>query len=298
MPKPNVPLIELLNRYRDESMRGGKSPKTVRLYRYAIEAARSYLGHAPSVADLTDSTLAGTMGRVVARGGAPRTANAHRDRLCALWRFARRCGLCATEPNVPPLREPERVPVGLTLDELRRLHSACGEQEGRVEGVPACVWWVALLLVAYDTGERVGAILRIEWGDVDLAGGWVRIPAEIRKGQTRDVLRRLHVETVRHLALLRGLSPDARVLPWPGNSTTMYYHWSRILRAAGLPVDRRHKFHCLRKTVASHFAAAGEDASRLLDHADRATTAKYLDPRIVGQVAPCDVLPRPWEAAR
>lgn len=293
MSKPNVPLIELLNRYRDESMRGGKSPKTVRLYRYAIEAARSYLGHPPSVADLSDATLAGTMGRVVARGGAPRTANAHRDRLCALWRFARRCGLCSTEPNVPPLREPERVPVGLTLDELRRLHTACVQQEGRVGGQLACLWWTGLLLVAWDSGERIAALLAIEWGHLD-ADGWLRVPAENRKGRTRDIVRRLHLDTVRHLDLMRRSADGPLVFPWPGNPTTMYYHWGRILRSAGLPVDRQHKFHCLRKTVASHFAAAGEDASRLLDHGDRATTAKYLDPRIVVARQAADVLPRPW----
>jgi len=54
------------------------------------------------------------------------------------------------------------------------------------------------------------------------------------------------------------------------------------LAAAGLPTDRRSKFHRIRRTVASAVAEAGGNPSEALDHASPKTTKRYLDPRIVG----------------
>ena len=63
----------------------------------------------------------------------------------------------------------------------------------------------------------------------------------------------------------------------------------------GLPSDRRHKFHAMRRTVASFYEAAGGNATELLGHSTRdVTRTHYLDPRVVGQgVNACDVLFRP-----
>jgi integrase len=53
------------------------------------------------------------------------------------------------------------------------------------------------------------------------------------------------------------------------------------------------KFHAMRRTAASHFAAAGGDASHFLGHSSPRITEKYyLDPRIADTgPQPCDVLP-------
>jgi integrase len=68
---------------------------------------------------------------------------------------------------------------------------------------------------------------------------------------------------------------------------------NKILERAGLPKDRRCKFHKIRKTTASYYEAAGGSAQRLLDHSSPAVTRKYLDPRIVTQGVPApSVLPK------
>ena len=64
-----------------------------------------------------------------------------------------------------------------------------------------------------------------------------------------------------------------------------------IIREGQLPDSRRNKFHKFRRTTASNFEAAGGNATKLLDHRKRATTAKYLDPRVIKKVMPADIVP-------
>lgn len=63
--------------------------------------------------------------------------------------------------------------------------------------------------------------------------------------------------------------------------------------AAGLDTRKRLRFHQIRRSAASHFAAAGGEAVEMLDHSSpKITNRWYLDPRLVdrGQ-RPCDILP-------
>lgn len=63
----------------------------------------------------------------------------------------------------------------------------------------------------------------------------------------------------------------------------------------GLPDNRLYKFHAIRKSVASHYEAAGGNATELLGHTSRKITRAYLDPRIVRKKSAIDVLFRPGE---
>jgi len=63
-----------------------------------------------------------------------------------------------------------------------------------------------------------------------------------------------------------------------------------VLKSAGLPCTRKHQLHCLRKTVGTAVYASGGSAQDALDHADRRTTQRYIDPRAVKKDAPCDIL--------
>ena len=47
----------------------------------------------------------------------------------------------------------------------------------------------------------------------------------------------------------------------------------------------------MRRSVASHYKAAGGDATELVDHTSRKVTQAYLDPRIVKRVQEMDLLP-------
>ena len=121
---------------------------------------------------------------------------------------------------------------------------------------------------------------------------WLLIYAEYRNGQTRAKTWKFHAETV---ALLREIvQPEPElVFPFPYNSATLWNRYDTLLKSAGLPHDRKHKFHCLRKSVGSYFEAAGGNAMQLLDHSSRKVTQSYLDPRIVKAVQASELLFRP-----
>jgi hypothetical protein len=66
----------------------------------------------------------------------------------------------------------------------------------------------------------------------------------------------------------------------------------KICKRAGLPQNRRSKFHRIRKTTASFYQAAGGSAQSLLDHSSPAVTRRYLDPRIVAPKPAHELLPK------
>lgn len=134
--------------------------------------------------------------------------------------------------------------------------------------------------------------MQARWSDVDLAGGWLHVPAETRKDRKRDRQYRLSAEAVAALERIREPAREL-VYPWPLDPSSLYNHLRSILRAAGLTTDRRSKFHRLRRSHASYAEAAGLDATELLGHSSRAVTRGYLDPRIVRRVDPIAAIPRP-----
>jgi integrase len=57
------------------------------------------------------------------------------------------------------------------------------------------------------------------------------------------------------------------------------------------------QFYSLRRSFASHLAAAGGDAREGLGHSSESVTRRYLDPRVTNAGKPADwqMLPRIWE---
>jgi integrase len=173
-------------------------------------------------------------------------------------------------------------------EELKKLWSACEATEGDIGGIAARNWWHSLHAVCWDSGERISALLGLRWEHISLESGWANFPAEIRKGRRRDLSVKLHADTV--MLLMRIRQSRGPIFPWPYFPTHIFRVYGRLLRSAGLPSSRKHKFHCMRKSVASYYEAAGGNATALLDHSDRKTTEAYLDPRIVGQQHASDIL--------
>lgn len=266
----------------------GVSARTEKLYRYTIQAFGEHLGRPATVDDLEELTVARFLSTRL-RDKAVATAAKDAAQCRALWEFASRRNLTNGRwPQMRRIRVPERVPRCWLTEEMQRLLLAASERHGTIAGVPAAAWWRAALLVCYDTGERVAALLSLEWRDVTPVG--VTFRAEGRKGQRRDIYRQISPETAAAIAAIRG--PRLKVFDWDRAMTSLWSHLGKILEAAGLPNDRYSKFHCIRKTTASYAAAAGLDAQRLLDHASPKTTRAYLDPRVVAPPSAPDVLPR------
>jgi integrase len=265
----------------------GVSSRTERLYGLTTKQFSTFLGRQAEVADLDETNVARFLAHRL-RTRSTATAAKDRAQLRALWEFLARRGVVNTWPSVRPIRVPERVPRAWMTDELRRLLAAAAETPGTVGDVPAGLWWKALVLVCYETGERISGVLSLRWQDIHPEG--ITIRAEARKGSRRDIWRGISPDC--HAAIMATRTDRELVFAWDRFHTALWGHYGKILKRAGLPTDRGSKFHRIRKTTASYAAAAGLDAQAVMDHASARTTRAYKDPRIVGTPQAVTVLPR------
>jgi integrase len=270
----------------------GRADNTRRLYRTTLRTFGKFLTRPPELNDLTDDTVSRFLDWFLRLPRSPFSANKERSNLLAIWRFACRKNFVDHWPDVEPDAEPERIPQAWTAAQIAQLLAACNDVKGTISGVPACLWWRTLHLVAWDTGERIGGIRDLRWSHVDRVGGWVLVPAELRKGGKADRIYRLADDTLASLAELRAVSAKY-VFPWPYSRNYLWNRYGKLLRESGLPHDRSRKFHCIRRSVASHYEAAGGNATTLLGHSGRKVTMAYLDPRIVKPESAIDRLFRP-----
>lgn len=272
--------------YRPLRLRG-RSANTSRLYGCTIRAFSKYLETPATVDDLTDLTLS----RYLEHRGAtrsPYTAEKERTQLCSLWRFAADRGFTTTRPVVPPAPLPDRVPRAWTLGELGAIYRAAAATRGTIGAAPAGVWYSALVSVLWETAERIGAVM--ECSPQDFVPPHLHVRAEYRKGGKRDRVYRLSSRTVELVTAVKG---TRHLFEFPYSRTRLWSRYADIVARAGLGRGRSLSFHALRRSAASHYAAAGGDPVQLLDHSSpRITHRWYLDRRLTDcGPAPCDILP-------
>jgi len=264
------------------------SPHTLRLYRHSIKAFEATLKKTAEVSDFTDDNLEWHMHCLVNAGLSVSSANKDYAQLSAMWRFAHRNGYTTVWPNVRPMHEPEKVPLGWLPSEVETLFATVQNLDYKICGVPARMWWRCLLSILLDTGERIGAIRQLTRANVH--GNYVLVPATVRKRQTREKLYKMHPETAADLKTLLALHRYDLVFPWDRTDTYLYYRYTKILKSAGLASCGKSKFHRLRKTACSAVANQGGNPTAAMDHANARTTKRYLDPRIVQETATCDLV--------
>jgi integrase len=265
----------------------GKSPGSIRLYWLCLSQFDRSIGKIADVSDLTEDNILLHLSR--RSHVAPATRNKELSQLLALWRFAAQRGVLDSWPHIDKEHEPERDPIAWMPDELEKLLAGAAKVAGKIGNAPASLFWLAMIRTILDTGERVGAVRQIKTGW--LQGEWLLVPAEARKGKTRDRRYRLSAETIAAIAELRKhTAGSCEVFPWPYGETYLWNRFKLVLKSAGLPCTRKHQLHCLRKTVGTAVHASGGSAQDALDHADRRTTQRYIDPRAVKKDAPCDIL--------
>lgn len=272
----------LNSRIRDE--------KTRHQYRVAMRNFREAIGHEPKLADLTDDNVTRLVILLSVRKLAAKTINERRGRINAMWAWLARRGTVTTWPTVPPIPEPERVPVAWTREQLNQLFHAADRERLLIAGIPAPLWWRSLHFAAWDSGERITALISCCWPH--LQGEWLHVPAELRKGKRRDRIYRLATDTLACLDSIR-TPPRERIWPWPYSPSYLWIRYRIIRQRAGLPTDRRSAFHRIRRSVASYYEQAGGNATELLGHSSRHITRSYLDPTIVQFAQPADLLFRP-----
>ena len=270
----------------------GRSPRTIQLYLTSLRTLDTFLRRPAVVADLSDETINRFLSWFRDLPRSPASVNKEHANITAIWRFACRKNLLTIWPDVCRDPQPKRVPIAWLPHELDQLWAAVRKQQGWIGCCAAADWWAALLSLAWDSGERITAIRSLTWKDVDLRGGWVVFQATTRKGGRSDEAYKLHPDTIAALEQIR-FPRREEVLPWPYNTTYLWNRYTEVLKLAGLPTDRRSKFHRIRRSVGSYVKAAGGDPTEALRHSDSRTTRAYLDPRIVTQQQSVDYLFRP-----
>lgn len=295
-PSPDESIDALLRYFAYRRLRG-KRTNTLEKYRGSIRVLTAVLKRPPLISDLTNENIEAVMwhSRSAEKGNSIETANAHRSKLVSVWNFAWREGIVRKGPSVGKLRAPHRIPTAWSREELHKLFAAVKEIEGFVAGVPFPIWMTAFLRVIWDSGERLNAVLCLSWENLNTKSGLLTIPAELRKGNSSDMQFKLSTETLAALdrlhkvAMTQGTAGDA-IFPFDLSESMLFAMLRAVLRRAELPCGRRDLYHKLRRSVASHYAAKGGDATALLGHFDASVTRRYLAPDIVGARHASEVL--------
>lgn len=261
----------------------GRSPESVRLLRHAITQFSRWLGRPALLDDLEDLKVSQWLTAMAAKKAANSVAR-ERSGILALWNLAQGRGLVKVRPMVAPELIPQGIPRAFTTDELRRLAESARFSYGWVGPVPAATFFRALIAVGLESGERINALLTTPkhlWQRPTLT-----VPARVRKGRQQERVYELSPEASDLVdAVSRHDGPT--VFWWVASDTALRKRWKTITRRAGLGDGRDVQFHALRRSTASHLAAAGLDATAFLGHSsDRITRRSYLDPRVVDSKRP------------
>ncbi len=298
-PQPDLPVRKF---YR-EVYRLCRPPRAVSERNYdpwldCLNGFRKYLGREPILADLNTETAAAWAGAMLEGGQSRSTINAKIARLKALSRFALRRRFATEAIDYERLRELRRLPEAWSVENMAAILTSARQATGKIVGVDADRWWVALLLVLYDTGLRRTAALGIRFNELDFTTKTLRVPAERMKNGVEQVFH-LHDQTI--AAIVDTLPPTREYLfPWPykGAYSKCQNEWLRkIIVAAGLKCGPRDLFHKIRRTCATQIALKlGEHAAiHQLGHLSLVTIRNYVDPRFLANHTAARGIDRPGQ---
>jgi integrase len=254
-------------------------------YWSAINALCAFRGCEVTLDQLSEDLIEQFAAWRVAQGRSASTINKNVAMLAALWRFAFKKRFLDDLPrDLVDIEELTRVPEAWTVDRFATILNAAASFDGTILLAPVSHFFPALLLTLYDTGLRIGAVLKLTVDALD--GPWLNVPAEVQKHKSGQIL----LLDPRTAELLRTLPRGESRMLFPTDGWRKHAliglerMYRRILKKGGLPHGRRDLFHKLRRTNASYVAAAaGEQAAqKQLGHSHISLTRRnYIDPRLL-----------------
>ena len=263
-------LHDYLDRY--NSTRDLRS-STADHYHWVVQSFRHLHGDLDLTA-LTADHLTAWLRWLADNGRSPWTIKQRRISLLVLWRSAWLDGLA---PPIPPLRRARPLHYAVqawTPQEVLQLVAAAERLDGRFcrTGLRRDLWLASLVRTGYDTGLRLGDLLRFpacEMGE---------LPVLVQQSKTRWPTHvRVRPETLCAVRACLADGPPRRLL-WPlwGRREAFYRLLRRTVAAAGI---RPGTFRWLRRAAAT---ACERDSpgsgTLLLGHQHRSTTeAWYID---------------------
>jgi integrase/recombinase XerD len=254
----------LRQRFLDELARRNYSPRTVEAYLAGVLRFVRYTGRAPDQVGADD--LRAFQMDLIAKGVSWSTFNQTASALRFFYTHV--LGRDHFVPYIPFARKPQKLPVILSPEEVRRLLAAVGQPRQRL-----------MLRLAYGCGLRLGEVMRLRIADLDSARGllWVRGG---KGNKDRAVpLPACLLEELR--AYWRVHRPADYLFP---NRQGKPLHGAVLQRALGQALvvsglTKAATVHTLRHCYATHMLEAGTDLmtlQRLLGHSHVHTTMRYL----------------------
>jgi site-specific recombinase XerD len=203
----------------------------------------------------------------------------HRNRIMTGVKFLLRVTLRRHDlaAEIYHLKEPQKVPLVLSRDEVRHLLAMAPSLKLR-----------AMLSLAYGCGLRAGEVVRLKAGDIDSAQGIIRIVQSKGRKDRNVMLPAEILSLLRQWWRERPTRKDAGV-PLPdrwlfpsrvGRSCLTTRQFARLFRAtvAAAGIRKPVSLHTLRHSFATHLLERGVDIrviQALLGHAKLETTAGY-----------------------
>lgn len=231
---------------------------------------------------------------------APATVNRERAVLCKSLNMALRRGMIDRNPvlAVRPLKE----------NNARERYLEAAEGEKLLAAAPD--WLRPMIVVALQTGMRLGEIIAIQRGDVDKARQMLRIP-KTKSGKVRhvplNVVALAAVEGQSVYVGKDGASPFVFVNPEkkgkPYGKSSVDHAFRRTVKAAGMATAGldRVTFHTLRHTVVSRLVAAGvpdRKIMKLVGHSTQGMVSRYAHLSPDGLWDAANLLARPSVSRR
>jgi site-specific recombinase XerD len=140
--------------------------KTIKLYQHSFRMFGLWLGHAATLDDLQNEIVGKYLSHLFRSELKPASVNKERSQLLAIWNHAHKLGMVRLGPLVKPVKAPETIPTSLTVDDLRQLCNSFDKLLGSTRGVENRLLIRAAFLLQYVTAERIGAIVQLQWSDI------------------------------------------------------------------------------------------------------------------------------------
>jgi integrase/recombinase XerD len=255
-----------------------RAPRTVDAYRRDLGHFARFLDSQPSRA--TTEELERYVAQLRADGLSAATIARRLSALKGLYRHLMLLGVRADNPaaELSPPRRVRRLPRTLSPSEAERLIDAANGT------TPRSLRDSAIVELLYGSGLRVGELVSLERGSVDLDRRIVRALGKGSKERIVPIGRRAAEALRRYLSrgrpyLERRQRPELFLNAKGGPLTRsgVFLILRRLAEKAGLEAGRVHP-HLLRHSFATHLLEGGADlrsVQEMLGHADLATTELY-----------------------
>ena len=281
----------LCSRMIDDMVRRGLGRTSQRGHLRACEQFAVWLGRSPDTATPDDVKL--FQKHLIESGAAIQNRNRIMTGVKFLFRVTlRRHELVA---EIFHMKEPKRVPLVLSQDEIRRLLVLAPDLRTRT-----------MLSLAYGCGMRASEVVKLRVGDINSEQGIIRL-LQSKGAKDRNVMLPAEV-----LDLLRAWwceRPNRKDADIPASERWLFpsrvgrghitaRQFTRILHdaVAAAGITKKVTLHTLRHSFATHLLERGEDIrviQALLGHAKLTTTAGYVQVAtgmIAGTGSPLDDL--------